>query len=67
MDNGGIIKIPNGHVWIECDHDGAREFDSLTTFGPISSKYVKGKALYTIWPVWRFSNFKDIEKFNIIL
>jgi hypothetical protein len=67
MDDGGIIKVPFGHVWVECENDKQRGIDSLTAFGPITSKLILGKALYTVWPVWRLMSFKDIEKFRALI
>ena len=38
LDDGGIIQIPAGHVWVECEclKSKNRNLDSLTDFGPIS-------------------------------
>lgn len=41
-DDGGIIKVPKGHVWVECENPKERRIDSLSeeTGGPISTKFV---------------------------
>lgn len=67
MDNGGILKIPNGHVWLEGDNPLERTADSLGELGPISKKFVFGEALFTVWPIWRISSFRDLEKYKVLL
>ena len=65
MDDGGIIKVPNGHVWVECVNSKERKHDSLTDFGPLTKKLIIGKVMYTVWPIWRFTSMTDIEKFAL--
>ncbi len=36
VDDGGIIKIPNNHVWVESLNENERGVDSISTYGPIS-------------------------------
>ena len=68
-DNGGIIKVPRGHVWIECENENQRSVDSLTDEigGPISKKFVLGQANGIVWPIWRRTSFSDLEKFKPLL
>lgn len=35
-DDGGIIKIPKNHIWVESINPKERGLDSISTFGPIS-------------------------------
>merc|ERR1712070_188202 len=37
-DTGGFIQIPRSHIWIESENPNERGHDSVTTFGPITSK-----------------------------
>jgi inner membrane protease subunit 2 len=43
-DDGGIIKVPKGHVWVECENGKERRVDSLSEDlgGPVSKKFVQG-------------------------
>ncbi len=66
MDDGGIIKVPNGHVWIEVENGKVRDHDSLSSYGPLSKKYIQGQALFTIWPIWRWTSFRSLEKYKVI-
>jgi len=69
MDDGGIIKIPKGHVWIECENEKERSIDSLSEEigGPISKKFVLGPCVKIIWPLWRWESFQDMEKFKRLM
>ena len=68
MDDGGIIKVPAGHVWVECENMEDRNYDSLTMLGgPISKKLVMGKCTHLIWPLWRYTSFKDLDKYSILI
>lgn len=67
IDDGGIIKIPNGHVWIEGDNeDEERTLDSLNAKngGPISKKHIYGPCEYIVWPIWRATSFRDLHRFS---
>uniref|UniRef100_A0ACD5WQK6 Uncharacterized protein n=1 Tax=Avena sativa TaxID=4498 RepID=A0ACD5WQK6_AVESA len=43
-----IIKIPEGHCWVEGDN-AARSWDSRS-FGPIPLGLIKGRVTHIIWP-----------------
>ena len=63
-DDGGIIQVPKGHVWIECECEvpsQQRNLDSITTFGPISTSLVLGEVKAIVWPLWRIQSFTSIE------
>ncbi|XP_029033997.1 mitochondrial inner membrane protease subunit 2 [Osmia lignaria lignaria] len=47
-----ILKIPEGHCWVEGDHIG-RSMDS-NTFGPISTALITAKATSIVWPPSRW-------------
>lgn len=68
MDDGGILKVPQGHVWIECDNEHGRRLDSLSPEinGPISRKHVLGPCEKIVWPIWRSMSFKDMDKFSVL-
>ncbi|TNV74673.1 hypothetical protein FGO68_gene12116 [Halteria grandinella] len=68
MDDGGIIKVPQGHVWIECENPDGRKIDSLSPElnGPISRKHVLGPCERIIWPIWRCTSFSDMNKFSVL-
>ena len=55
VDDGGIIKIPKGHLWIECENPSERSLDSLGEDfgGPISRTLVHGECKSIVWPIWR--------------
>ena len=65
-DDGGIIKIPNGHVWVENFSSEEECNDSITKFGPVSQSYVHGEALFIVWPFWRWASVSKLEKHNKI-
>lgn len=62
-DDGGMIRLPNCHIWIECE--GEHERDSLSKFGPITAKLLLGKARYIVWPPWRWMNLENLAKYSI--
>ena len=45
-DDGGFIKLPRNHVWVEADSGR----DSLTEWGPISQEFIKGEVLGVVYP-----------------
>jgi len=68
--DGGLIKIPKGHIWIEQENDNVpRSVDSLADEigGPVSQKLVIGPAHRIVWPIWRMSTFSEIDKFRRLL
>lgn len=69
IDDGGIIKIPVGHVWIECENDKARSLDSLSDDlgGPISKQLVLGKCTGIVWPIWRRAKVAELDKFKSLM
>lgn len=67
MDNGGIIKIPQNHVWVECENPHERSLDSLTDFGPISKKYIVGLTTRIVWPLFSYSLMTELEKYKPLL
>ncbi|CAI2381361.1 unnamed protein product [Moneuplotes crassus] len=64
-DDGGLIKLPTAHVWIENDLNKFGTKDSLSTYGPISSQHILGKAKFIIWPPWKFVNIQSLTKFDV--
>ena len=69
-DDGGIIKIPKGHVWIEQENENSpRVMDSLADEigGPVSKKFVIGPATSIVWPIWRRAKFTEIDKFRRLI
>jgi len=69
MDDGGIIKIPKGHVWLECENDNARSLDSLSEDlgGPISKQHVLGRCTSIVWPIWRRAKIAELDKFKSLM
>ena len=64
MDDNGIIQVPKGHVWVECECDvpqKQRNLDSITTYGPVSTSFVLGEVKAIVWPFWRARSFVSIE------
>ena len=64
LDSGGIVQVPKGHMWVECECEvpsQQRNLDSITTFGPISTSFVLGEVVSIVWPFWRFQSFSTIE------
>ena len=66
-DNGGIIKVPYNHIWIECENPEECKDDSISSYGPISQRFVIGEAVGIVWPFWRICYLTDIEKFGNFL
>lgn len=52
-----VIKIPEGHCWIEGDNTG-HSLDS-NNFGPVSLGLVTAKASYIVWPPSRWQNVRS--------
>jgi hypothetical protein len=68
--DGGLIKIPKGHVWIEQENENVeRSVDSLADEigGPVSKKLVLGPAHRIVWPIWRAGKFSDIDRFRRLM
>lgn len=53
-----IIRVPQGHCWIEGDHTG-RSMDS-NNFGPVSLGLVTAKATCIVWPPSRWQIIKTL-------
>ena len=49
---GGMVKVPEGHVWVEGD-SVTESFDS-NWYGPVSKSLVTGRAVAVVWPPSRF-------------
>lgn len=47
----GIVRVPQGHIWVEGDGPQGQTLDS-NTYGPISMALVTGRCVWNIWP-WR--------------
>lgn len=47
-----VVKIPDGHCWVEGDHVG-NSLDS-NSFGPVSLGLVTAKAIAIVWPPSRW-------------
>ncbi|KAK0168416.1 hypothetical protein PV327_002219 [Microctonus hyperodae] len=47
-----VIKVPDGHCWVEGDHTG-HSVDS-NTFGPVSLGLITARATCIIWPPSRW-------------
>ncbi|XP_031847195.1 mitochondrial inner membrane protease subunit 2 [Nomia melanderi] len=65
---GQILKVPEGHCWVEGDHTGC-SLDS-TTFGPVSLGLITAKATCIVWPPkrWQFLNRTTLNhKFQLYL
>jgi hypothetical protein len=68
--DGGLIKIPKGHIWIEQENEEiVRTVDSLADEigGPVSKKLVLGPASKIVWPIWRYGKLSEIDKFRKLL
>ncbi|KAK9720125.1 Signal peptidase, peptidase S26 [Popillia japonica] len=52
-----IVRVPEGHCWVEGDHTG-HSMDS-NNFGPVSIGLVTAKATYIVWPPSRWQNIKS--------
>lgn len=56
-----LVRIPNGHCWIEGDHSKA-SMDS-NYFGPVSVGLIHAKASHIVWPPRRWQKLStDIPK-----
>lgn len=55
--NSGLIRIPEGHCWVEGDHYG-HSMDS-NNFGPASLGLVTAKASFIVWPPSRWQHIKS--------
>lgn len=51
-----VLRIPEGHCWVEGDHTG-HSLDS-NNFGPVSLGLVIAKATYIVWPPSRWQCIK---------
>ncbi|KAF2879234.1 hypothetical protein ILUMI_26936 [Ignelater luminosus] len=52
-----VVKIPEGHCWVEGDHTG-HSMDS-NNFGPVSLGLVTAKASHIVWPPSRWQCIKS--------
>ena len=52
--------MPNCHVWVECEQNNRK--DSLSEYGPVSSKLILGEAVYVMWPPERATSLRDLIK-----
>ena len=59
-DDGGLIQVPNEHVWVESENQDARGDDSISAFGPITRKLVVGTAHSIVWP--RIEPIRQVEQ-----
>ncbi|KAI3525803.1 hypothetical protein L2E82_01302 [Cichorium intybus] len=48
---GGVVKVPEGHCWVEGDNS-ASSFDSRS-FGPIPLGLIHGRVTHIVWPPQR--------------
>ena len=60
-DDGGLIQVPNEHLWLECESNDFRQNDSLSLYGPITRKLVQGTVKRVVWPPWKWDNLEQIE------
>ena len=61
LDDGGIIQVPNAHVWVECECANPikqRNLDSLSKFGPLSQVFILGEVHSVVWPFRRRGNLE---------
>lgn len=52
-----IVKIPQGHCWVEGDNH-SRSHDS-NSFGPVAIGLIKGKATHIVWPPNRWQRLEN--------
>lgn len=50
QDDSGLIQVPRGHVWLECDYPTKDNLDSISKFGPVSTGLLLGEVSAIIWP-----------------
>ena len=62
-DDSGLIQIPKGHLWVECD-DSCGGIDSLYKLGPISTGLLVGEVKAVVWPPQRVAWFQTMESFK---
>ena len=61
--------MPTAHIWVECECERPkkqRNFDSLTTFGPISQQFVLGEVKAVVWPFYRRGYLKNLLMESVI-
>ncbi|XP_020626488.1 mitochondrial inner membrane protease subunit 2-like [Orbicella faveolata] len=52
-----IVKIPQGHCWVEGDNH-SHSHDS-NSFGPVTIGLIKGKATHIVWPPKRWQRLEN--------
>ncbi|XP_061366179.1 uncharacterized protein LOC133309426 [Gastrolobium bilobum] len=55
--NHDVLKIPEGHCWVEGDNAATSE-DS-NSFGPIPLGLVRGRVTHVVWPLQRIGAVKS--------
>lgn len=63
-----VVKIPQGHIWVEGDHIG-HSMDS-NMFGPVSLGLVTAKASSIVWPPSRWQYLKSevpLQRINAVV
>uniref|UniRef100_A0A8D9ESN1 Mitochondrial inner membrane protease subunit 2 n=1 Tax=Cacopsylla melanoneura TaxID=428564 RepID=A0A8D9ESN1_9HEMI len=63
-----IVKVPQGHIWVEGDHIG-HSMDS-NMFGPVSLGLVTAKASSIVWPPSRWQYLKSevpVQRLNAVV
>ena len=61
--------MPKAHIWVECECERPkrqRNFDSLTTFGPISQAFVLGEVQSVVWPLHRRGLLKNVMMESVV-
>ena len=48
-DDGGLIQVPNEHVWVESENHADRGDDSLTKYGPVTRKLIVGEVKWVFY------------------
>lgn len=56
-ENGKIITVPKGHVWLEGDN----QFNSSDSrhYGPVPYSIIKGRVFLRVWPLWDIGRVKN--------